>query len=124
MLKLTPILVVDAIEPSVPFWTERLGFTISGEVRGDDGRLRSIFLQKDGLAVNYRTVEGIRDDFPVSAGGQSVIALDVTHLEDFEQKFTGAEFVVPMRETSYGSAEFAVREPGGHLIIFTASAGY
>jgi len=27
MKKLTPVLFVEAIEPCLPFWTERLGFT-------------------------------------------------------------------------------------------------
>jgi hypothetical protein len=38
--KSTPVLIVDAIEPSLPFWQERLGFVRPAEVRWRPPRLR------------------------------------------------------------------------------------
>jgi hypothetical protein len=32
--KLSPVLIVDAIEPCLPFWTDRLGFAKVVEVPG------------------------------------------------------------------------------------------
>jgi len=37
-MKITPILFVEAIEPALPFWTERAGFAKTVEVP-DGGRL-------------------------------------------------------------------------------------
>ena len=37
--KLTPVLVVDRVEPCVSFWTERFGFAATNQVPGPDGSL-------------------------------------------------------------------------------------
>ena len=49
MKKLTPILVVDAIEPCLPFWTQRLGFTVNAEVPEGD-RLGFVMFQQGRYA--------------------------------------------------------------------------
>jgi hypothetical protein len=36
--KLPPIMTVDAVEPCLGFWTERLGFTVTAQVPHDDRR--------------------------------------------------------------------------------------
>lgn len=54
MKKLTPILYVDAIEPCLPFWTERLGFTKTVEVP-HDGKIGFVILTRDGLELMYQT---------------------------------------------------------------------
>ena len=61
MKKLTPILFVDAIEPCLPFWTERLGFTKATEVP-HDGRLGFVILVKDGLELMYQTWDSAAAD--------------------------------------------------------------
>ena len=35
----TPVLIVDAVEPCVKFWTDRLGFEMTNKVPGDDGKV-------------------------------------------------------------------------------------
>ncbi len=37
---LAPVLIVDAVEPGLAFWHERLDFTIENQVPGDDGAPR------------------------------------------------------------------------------------
>ena len=37
--RLTPVLVVDAVEPCIRFWIERFGLTPESEVPGEDGNL-------------------------------------------------------------------------------------
>ena len=45
MAVLTPILVVDEIEPCIPFWTERLGFQKTTEVP-HEGELGFVILER------------------------------------------------------------------------------
>ena len=34
--QLTPVLIVDAVEPCIKFWTDRLGFSVTNQVPGTD----------------------------------------------------------------------------------------
>lgn len=120
MQKLTPVLTVDAIEPCLPFWTERLGFQKLAEVPDGDG-LGFVILEKDGIELMYQTRESVRKDLPSALGapGQSVMLfLEVADVGAVERAMGGAEIAVPRRTTFYGMDEVGVREPGGALVIF------
>jgi hypothetical protein len=54
--KLTPVLMVDAIEPCLPLWVDRLGWNKTVEVPEGD-RLGFVILEKDGAEVMYQTWE-------------------------------------------------------------------
>lgn len=118
--KLTPVLVVDIIEPCLPFWTERLGFAKTVEVPEGD-RLGFVILAKDGIEVMYQSRESVRKDIPpladAPAGGTNLY-IDVADLAAVERAVTGVEIVVPRRKTFYGADEIGVREPGGNAVIF------
>ena len=118
--KLTPVLVVDAIEPCLAFWVERLGFTKVAEVPDGD-RLGFVILEKDGIEVMYQSRESVRKDIPgladVPAGGTSLY-IDVADIAAIERAVKGLEIVVPRRKTFYGADEIGVREPGGNAVIF------
>jgi uncharacterized glyoxalase superfamily protein PhnB len=118
--KLSPVLVVDAIEPCLPFWIDRLGFTRTAEVPEGD-RLGFVILQKDGIEVMYQSRESVRKDIPaladVPAGGTSLY-IDVADVAAVERAVKGVEIVVPRRQTFYGADEIGVREPGGNAVIF------
>ena len=53
--KLTPVLIVDAVEPCLAFWTERLGFRQANAVPGEDGRLVFASAERDAVEVMYQT---------------------------------------------------------------------
>jgi uncharacterized glyoxalase superfamily protein PhnB len=118
--KLAPVLVVDAIEPCLSFWVDRLGFTRIAEVPEGD-RLGFVILQKDGIEVMYQSRESVRKDIPaladVPAGGTSLY-IDVADVAAVERAVEGVEIVVPRRKTFYGADEIGVREPGGNAVIF------
>ena len=118
--KLSPVLVVDAIEPCLSFWVDRLGFTRIAEVP-EGNRLGFVILQKDGIEVMYQSRESVRKDIPamadVPAGGTSLY-IDVADVAAVERAVKGAEIVVPRRKTFYGADEIGVREPGGNAVIF------
>lgn len=65
--RLTPVLVVERVEPCIRFWTERLGFTAENEVPGPGGKLVFASAQKDGIEVMYQTCESVVADQPWKA---------------------------------------------------------
>jgi len=54
MKKLTPVLYVDAIEPCLPFWVDRLGFSKTVEVPHENA-IGFVILARDGLELMYQT---------------------------------------------------------------------
>jgi uncharacterized glyoxalase superfamily protein PhnB len=119
--KLSPVLIVDAIEPCLSFWTERLGFTKIAEVP-EGNRLGFVILQKDGVEVMYQSRESVGKDVPAlaktPAGGTSLY-IEVGDIGAIEKAVKGLEVVVPRRKTFYGADEIGVREPGGNAVIFS-----
>lgn len=126
MKKLTPIIVVDAIEPCLPFWTERLGFTLATEVPHED-RLGFVILTHGAVEVMYQTRAGIAADVPSvaasGAGTRTLLYLEVNDVTDVARRLEGIEVAVPMRKTFYGSEEFFVRAPCGTLVGFAQFGG-
>jgi uncharacterized glyoxalase superfamily protein PhnB len=121
--KLSPVLIVDAIEPCLAFWTERLGFTKVAEVPEGD-RLGFVILQKDGVEVMYQSRESVRKDIPALADtppGTSLY-IEVSDIAAAEKAVKGLPVVVPRRKTFYGAEEIGVREPGGNAVILSAHA--
>ncbi len=118
--KLSPVLIVDAIEPCLSFWTERLGFTKIVEVPEGD-RLGFVILQRDAVEVMYQSRESVRKDIPPLANTPAGTALyiGVSDIAAAEKAVKGLEIVVPRRKTFYGAEEIGVREPGGNAVILS-----
>ena len=124
---LTPVLIVDAVEPCVQFWIEKLGFSKPSEVPGDDGKLVFAILQKDGVESMYQTKASVIAETPDQAGdlGGHSTALFITvpsvgDLDEIERAVRGAPMVKERHKTFYGSTEFYIREPGGNVVGFAA----
>ncbi len=124
---LAPVLVVDAVEPCVAFWTDRLGFSADNQVPGPDGKLIFASVKRDGVEIMYQTRASVVADNPGQAAeldGHSVgLFFTVPSMADLdlvEQRVAGAPQVKPRHDTFYGSTEFYVREPGGNVVGFAA----
>lgn len=119
MKRLTPILAVEAIEPSLEFWVDRLGFETTAEVPHGD-RLGFVILERDDREVMIQTVASMEDDVPEIAprAGQSALYIEVDDLDAIERALEGVELAVPRRTTFYGADELYVREPGGNVVGF------
>ena len=118
--KLAPVIVVDAIEPCLPFWVDRLQFKKTVEVP-EGGALGFVILERDGVEVMYQTRASLAHDIPALAeirGHSAALFIEVTDVDGVERAMKGAEVVVPRRRTPYGMDEVGVREPGGHVVIF------
>lgn len=118
--KLTPILYVEAIEPCLGFWTERLGFEIAAEVPEGDA-LGFVILEKDGVQVMYQTRTSVENDVPALADtpmGGALLFIEVDDIDAVEAALEGIDRVVPRRSTFYGADELSVREPAGNIVGF------
>lgn len=120
--QLTPVMVVDQVEPCLDFWVTRLGFTKVHEVPGTDGKVMFASAEKDGIEVMYQTRASVIEDHPGSRdelnGHSIVLFLTVDNLDEIEKAVAGAPVVKPRHQTFYGSTEIYVREPGGNMVGF------
>jgi uncharacterized glyoxalase superfamily protein PhnB len=120
--RLTPVLVVDAVEPCIAFWTERLGFVAENEVPGDDGKLVFASVKKGEIEVMYQTRASVITERPESAreltGHSTGLFITTDDLDAVEKAIAGAPVVSPRHTTFYGSTEIYVREPGGNTVGF------
>ncbi len=124
MKKATPLFYVEEIEPSLPFWEGRLGFTRVAEVPHGD-RLGFVILQKGGVELMYQTRASVAEDVPALAAtplGGTLIFVEVEDLDAVERALAGVEPVVPRRTTFYGAQELIVREPAGNTVTFAEFA--
>ena len=120
--QLTPVLIVDAVEPCIKFWTDRLGFAVTNQVPDPEGKLIFASVEKEGIEIMYQTRASVISEQPGSAGelmGHSVaLFITVADLDPVAKALEGAPVVKPRHETFYGSTEIYVREPGGNTVGF------
>jgi hypothetical protein len=122
--KLTPVLMVDTIEPCLPFWVEKLGFEKTVEVPHEN-HLGFVILVKDGLEVLYQSKASVAADFPPVAQSPmkgSFLFIEVSDLNAVEKSLKGVTPIVPRRKTFYGAEELIVREPAGNVVTFAQFA--
>lgn len=121
MRRLTPVLVVDAVEPCLAFWRDRLGFTVTVELPHED-HLGFVILEKDDVQVMYQSRASVAADVPALTAlvpGHSVgLFIEVSDADAIEQALAGVPLVAPRRRTFYGMDEIIVREPGGSVVTF------
>ena len=117
---LTPVLIVEAIEPVIPFWRDRLGFTVIAEVP-HEGALGFVMLGRDAAMVMYQTRRSVASDVPALADdmGRGVgLFVQVADVEAVMRALEGVPLVQPRRRTFYGMDEVTVREPAGFAVTF------
>ena len=120
--QLSPVLIVDAVEPCIRFWSERLGFAIENQVPGEDGALVFASVKRGTVEIMYQTRASVLAESPdlePDLRGHSVaLFITVKDLDAVEQAVTGAPVVKPRHKTFYGSTEIYVKEPGGNTVGF------
>ena len=118
--RLTPVLVVDAVQPSLDFWEKRLGFTKTVEVPHEN-TVGFAILVKDDIEIMYQSEDSVRADLGKKgevSGRSTALFLEVADLEAVERALEGYPIELPRRTTFYGTHEVGVMEPGGHFVIF------
>ena len=120
--QLTPVLVVTEVEPCLKFWTDRLGFEVTNNVPGEDGKLVFASVQRGNIEIMYQTRASVLQEVPAASKdltGHSVsLFITVEDLDSVEKALDGVPVVKPRHETFYGSTEIYVKEPGGNTVGF------
>ena len=121
VLKCTPVLIVEAIEASLPFWQERLGFERPIEVPDGDG-IGFAMLTNGKVEIMYQTAAMVEKDANaytrIFHNNKTLLFIEVEDIDAIDAALQGCEIVLPRRETFYGSLETGYREPGGHCVTF------
>ncbi|MCC6319752.1 MAG: VOC family protein [Gemmatimonadaceae bacterium] len=126
--KVTAVLAVPAVEPSLAFWEHRLGFTRVVEVPHGDA-LGFVILVKGATEVMLQSVASIREDLAGGGdvpGTSTVLFLELDDLDAAVRQLGDYPIAMARRTTFYGMDEIGVRDPGGHLIVLAqkvATAG-
>ena len=119
MKKLTPVLVVDAIEPQLEFWCKRLGFQAVAEVPHGDA-LGFVILQQGPVELMLQSRASVAEDNPAAAQRASHVALflEVEDLDSIRARLAGLTLVFDNRSTFYGSRETCVHDPADNVVVF------
>lgn len=120
--KLTPVLVVEKIEPCLPLWVERLGFTKVTEVPEGD-KVGFVLLASGSIEVMYQTRTSVEADLKrqVERGIPSTgFFIEVESIDEVIAKLGNYPVEIPRRETFYGMVEIGIREAGGTLVLFAS----
>jgi uncharacterized glyoxalase superfamily protein PhnB len=120
--RITAVLLVKEIEPVIPFWVNRLGFTKTIEVPNGN-KLGFVAFQKGATEVMYQTYASVEKDAPKQVSetarkGPSYLYMEVDNLDAVLAAMKGVNIVMPVRTAFYGMKEFSVQDPGGHFITF------
>lgn len=123
--QVTANLVVDRIEPSIPFF-EKIGFSLDVQVPEGDHIGFAIFVNGTNQ-IMFQTRESLREDseafLPAAdSTGPSLLFITVGNVEAIAEKLTGYEVIMQMRNTFYGAKEISFLEPGGHVMTFAEFA--
>jgi uncharacterized glyoxalase superfamily protein PhnB len=120
--RLTPVLIVDAVEPCLQFWIDRFGLQPESEVPGDDGKLVFGIVKKEDVEIMYQTRASVVADSPALSadlvGHSTTLFITTEDLDGVERALDGVPVVKPRHKTFYGSEEIYVREPGGNTVGF------
>src|SRR5882672_12606945 len=107
--RITPVLLVNEVEPTLPFWIDRLGFTKAIEVPDGD-KLAFVAFQKGPAEVMYQTYASVEKDAPpaMSAAarkGPTYLYLEVDNLDAVLAAMKGVQKVMLERTAFYGMRE-------------------
>lgn len=127
--KATAVIIVDRVEPVIPFWT-KLGLAAVTQVpdaNASNGRLGFVILAAEGIEVMYQTSASVKEDLLKSASvkeafrtgpQQTTLFVEVTRLAEVETRLRDEKLIMPRRTTFYGTTEIGYADPAGNIIVF------
>lgn len=117
--RLTPNFYTDDVAACVKFWVDRLGFKKTVEVP-EPGGLAFAALQKGSIELMYGSFASLERE-PAGGAfkkGTSCLFIEVDDVNAALEAMQGAPGVAEMHKTFYGSTEFTVTDPAGHMVTF------
>jgi hypothetical protein len=122
-MKITPVLLMSAVEPSLEFWTNRLGFEMTVSVPAGD-KIGFVILVKGSAELMLQSYASAESDvaelMPFYRRNATALFIEVDDFDDTLKRLEGLPHALALRTTFYGMKEVGVYEPGGHLAVFAA----
>lgn len=119
--KITALLFAQELEPSIEFWTKKMGFQKTVEVP-EGNKIGFVMLVKDNMELMYQSLSGAEKDNPsigeAARKGTTFLYIEVADVNATFETTKGAEIFMPMRTTFYKSKEFGIKDPAGNYFIF------
>jgi len=119
--RMTPNLFTDDVAGCVKFWVERLHFEKTNEVP-EPGGLAFATLRKGNFELMYNSYKSLQNESgEIPKYFQHGTGLLFLEVDDFEATLAAMQDVpkiAPVHKTFYGSTEFTVKDPAGHLVTF------
>jgi catechol 2,3-dioxygenase-like lactoylglutathione lyase family enzyme len=121
MKKITPVLIVERIEDSLPFWCDRLGFARQAEVPHGEA-LGFVILTAGTAELMLQSRASVAADVPALAADRyrTALFIEVEDLAPIRRAVTGRPTLFEERTTPYGAREVGVRDPEGNPVIFAS----
>src|SRR5580704_1184505 len=93
--KVTPVRIVDRIEPCLPFWCDALGYEKRAEVPHEDA-LGFVLLENGAGEIMLQSRASLEADLPAVAklAPHTVLFIEVTSLEEARAATKGSEMLV------------------------------
>jgi hypothetical protein len=119
IVNVTPIQIVERIEPLLALWQNELGFEKLAEV-AHEGQLGFVLLARGQRQVMLQSRRSLADDLPAVAARapSAVLYLDVESLDEALPDLKGLEVLAGPRTTFYGAREVFVLDPAGQVLGF------
>jgi hypothetical protein len=117
--KVTPVRIVDRIEPCLPFWCDQLGYAKRAEVQ-HEGALGFALLENEAGEIMLQTRASLAADIDAAARLEphTVLFVEVKSLAAARAATPDARILVDERTTFYGMRERVVVDPAGTVVIF------
>jgi uncharacterized glyoxalase superfamily protein PhnB len=119
--RITAVLFVKEIEPILPFWVDRLGFTKTIEVP-HGGTLGFVAFQHGQTEIMYQTFASLGDGMPLildaAKKGPTFLYIEVDNLDFILSALKNSKIVQPERTAFYGMREVGFQDPAGHYLTF------
>lgn len=117
--KVTPVRIVERVEPSLAFWCDGLGYEKQVVVPHGDRIGFALLVSAHPGELMLQSRASLADDAPEAAKLNPEITLfvEVKSLGE-ARKCANAKVLVEERETPYGTRETVVLDPSGMVVIF------
>jgi catechol 2,3-dioxygenase-like lactoylglutathione lyase family enzyme len=125
--KVSPVRIVEAIEPCLPFWCDVLGYKKKTEVPHGKN-LGFVILDGNAGELMLQTRASLAEDLPSVAARapDTVLFAEVASLAAVQRalkEMKGAEVLIAERTTFYGMRETVAVDPQGTIVIFAQPVG-
>ncbi len=120
---LTINLMVSDVQRSADFYALLFGFEAGLTLPGDDGLVFAM-IKRDEVTIMLQSMKSFAEGLPqytnTPIGGTVLLYIDVEDVNAVYEKahINGAEIVVDMHKTFYGTKEFTVKDCDGYLLSF------